>query len=178
MEKIFYHVTPKENLESIMKHGLSIDHLNPAYPTKEIAEIRLKEKGIDVTKINFSEPIPEPSYRKTGIKMIWLGDEGIIEKYRNSPVLAQGETVAFKVTIPEKWLKENEIPCPALYGCGCFEDWFEYTKQFTDPISRVIEGLGIRHTSREDMLKRYERRTRMTTVKATIPPEWLEIIEL
>ena len=176
--KTFYHVTPKSNLESILKYGLNVEMLNPTNGSPELLKKKLEEKGIDTTKIDFSAPIPQPTYRTLGLKIIWLGDEGIVEKYRNAPVFNGTEMVGLKVNLPDEWLEENQIPCPALYGKENFEDWLEYTKNFTDPVSRVIEGLGLRHTSPEDMVKRYDRRKRMVTVKSTIPPEWLEIIPL
>lgn len=177
--KTFYHVSPKENLESIMKNGLNVDMLNPTNANPELFKRKLEEKGIDTTEIDFSAPIPQPTYRTLGLKIIWLGDEGIVQKYANCPVFNGNEMVALKVNLPDEWLEENKIPCPALYGCEDFESWLKYTEEkFSDPILRIIEGLGVHHTSKEDMEKRYSRRKRMVTVKSTIPPEWLEIIPL
>lgn len=150
--KVYYHVTPKRNLESIMRNGLNIDMLNPTNASIELFKRKLEEKGIDTSNIDLPKTVPLPTYRKMGLKLIWLGDIGIVEKYKNCPIF-NDDMVAFKVNLPDEWLEENQVPCPALYGCDNFEDWLKYTEKFTDPISRIVEGLGLRHTSPEDMAK-------------------------
>lgn len=177
---ILYHVTPKENLESILKYGLSPNHLNGIKSKKDMWKKKLKEKGLGNISINRMTSIPEPIYRKTGFKGIWLGDEGIIEKYSKSPIFESKEYVAFKCHIPKEWLEENQVPCPALYGCETFEEWKEYIEShFTTIFEKIVEGLGTETFS--DPVKqreRWERRKRMVTVKSTVLPEWLEIIDM
>lgn len=178
---ILYHVTPRENLKSILKYGLSPNHLNKIKATKEVWDRKLREKGleeyIDREEVN---NIPEPTYRKTGFKGIWLGDEGIIEKYSKAPVFESKEYVAFKCHIPKEWLEENQVPCPALYGCETFEEWKEYIEShFTTIFERIVEGLGTETFSDPIRQKeRWERRKRMVTVKSTVLPEWLEVIDI
>lgn len=177
-KKTFYHVTSRDNLESIMKHGLNPNYLNPKKATPEVAIRKFKEKGVDYSSLDLNNP-PQPAYRKSGFRGIWLGDIEIVNKYASSPTLEKENLIFFKVEIPEEWLKDHQVPCPALYGCEDFDSWLKYTEEnFKDPILRVIEGLGVRHVSRDDMYPRYLRRTRMTTVDAAIPPEWLTILEV
>ena len=171
-----YHVTLRKNLKSILEHGLDPKFAKTFQYDWEFVKKKLEEKGIDTSTITPDSKTTPTYYETLPYKIIWLGDEGVVEKYGN--VIKEGnlDNIIFQINIPKKELEKIIVPNPALYGKTNFEDWFEYTRSITNPLNRIRDGLGVRKTDRENMLERYNRRLKMVTVNGKIDPMYLTLL--
>lgn len=144
-----YHTTKRENLDSILKHGLDPAYAKPYKPKPEEIKSYLNSKGI---YLDTYEP-RVPSYYIPGI--IWLGDEEMVRKFMEKALnrFEDNSSVLLKIEIPESELNRMKITNPALLGCKTPK---EFIKKYEDSsfMNKIIDFGGASKKNTRETRKR------------------------